>query len=152
LRALTVLLANLGTPRQATPDCVAAFLREFLLDPAVVDYPRWLWRPILERVVVRGRAERVAAMYRSISEHLVISFHGVPRRHDLHGRYRADCEATARALLAELGVPARKAGGKEYVAARAVGAHPYPIAALTRAAGCDEPPMAQQPLQEAHAG
>src|SRR5262245_65636743 len=45
----TVLVTNLGMPRAATPECVAAFLREFLADPLVVDYPRWLWRPILER-------------------------------------------------------------------------------------------------------
>lgn len=63
----TVLVVNLGTPRSATADEVAAFLREFLGDPFVVDYPAWLWRPLLERVILRTRPERVAAMYRSIA-------------------------------------------------------------------------------------
>jgi ferrochelatase len=46
---------------------VATFLREFLSDPLVVDYPRWLWRPVLEHVVLRERCDRVAEMYRSIA-------------------------------------------------------------------------------------
>jgi ferrochelatase len=38
------------------------------------------------------------------AQHLVISFHGIPVRHDRRerGRYRADCEATARALVRAL--------------------------------------------------
>lgn len=66
-RRPTLLLVNLGSPEEPTTEAVRAFLREFLADPAVVDYPRWLWRPVLERVVLRSRPERVAALYRSIS-------------------------------------------------------------------------------------
>jgi ferrochelatase len=214
-----VLITNLGTPRAATPDAVREFLREFLSDPQVVDYPRLLWRPLLHRIILRSRPIRVAEMYRTIIgpdggmplavgtegianalsellgesfevratyrygspsvaavltaalaagrnatvvplfpqrtssssetivdlvgeisrstnpsgtrivrigpddtgytqalaervrevgtfEHLVISFHGIPRRYDRRegGRYRSDCEATAQALTAALGL------------------------------------------------
>jgi len=60
------VLVNLGTPSAPTPEAVRGFLEEFLLDPLVVDYPRWFWGPILRRLVLRSRPERVAALYRSI--------------------------------------------------------------------------------------
>lgn len=62
----TVLLVNLGTPAEPTPAAVREFLREFLSDPMVIDYPRWLWRPILEKMVLKRRPEAVAGLYRSI--------------------------------------------------------------------------------------
>jgi ferrochelatase len=61
-----LLLVNLGTPAAPTPEAVRAFLDEFLSDPAVVDWPRWIWRPILNRMVLRSRPHRVAEMYASI--------------------------------------------------------------------------------------
>lgn len=64
------LLANLGTPSAPTEDAVRAFLAEFLSDPCVVDWPAWLWQPILRGIVLRKRPARVAHAYRSIwSEH-----------------------------------------------------------------------------------
>ena len=60
-----VLLVNLGTTTAPTEEGVRAFLGEFLADPMVVDYPRWLWRPILSRIL-RSRPRKVAEMYRSI--------------------------------------------------------------------------------------
>lgn len=61
-----VILINLGTPAAPTAEAVRAFLEEFLLDPLVVDYPGWFWRPILQRLVLKSRPERVAELYRSI--------------------------------------------------------------------------------------
>ena len=61
-----LVLVNLGTPQHATPESVREFLDEFLSDPAVVDLPRWCWRPILRLVVLRSRPARVAEAYRSI--------------------------------------------------------------------------------------
>ena len=61
-----LLLVNLGTPQEATAESVRTFLREFLSDPAVVDLPRWLWLPILEKMVLRSRPQRVAEAYGSI--------------------------------------------------------------------------------------
>jgi len=55
-----------------------------------------------------GYIEAVADRVRAAGafRHLVVSFHGIPRRYDRRegGRYRADCEATARALTAALGL------------------------------------------------
>lgn len=61
-----VILVNLGTPAAPTAEAVRAFLEEFLLDPLVVDYPGWFWRPILRRLVLKSRPVRVAELYRSI--------------------------------------------------------------------------------------
>lgn len=61
----SILLVNLGTTRAPEPWAVREFLAEFLSDPMVVDYPSWLWRPILSRIL-RSRPEKVAEMYRSI--------------------------------------------------------------------------------------
>lgn len=60
-----VLLVNLGTTTAPEPEAVRRFLAEFLSDPMVVDYPRWLWQPILARIL-RSRPHRVAEQYRSI--------------------------------------------------------------------------------------
>jgi ferrochelatase len=61
-----VVLANLGTPSAPTEAAVREFLREFLADPLVVDWPSWIWKPILERIVLRKRPSRVAELYREI--------------------------------------------------------------------------------------
>ena len=61
-----LLLVNLGTPREPTPEAVREFLAEFLADPSVVDLPRLLWAPILNGMVLRSRPRRVAHQYRSI--------------------------------------------------------------------------------------
>lgn len=61
----SVLLVNLGTTRAPEPDAVREFLAEFLSDPMVVDYPAWLWRPILSQIL-RSRSEKVAELYRAI--------------------------------------------------------------------------------------
>ncbi len=61
-----LVLVNLGTPRAPTPESVRAFLDEFLSDPAVVDLPGWLWRPILRGMVLRNRPQRVARQYQAI--------------------------------------------------------------------------------------
>ncbi len=66
-----VVLVNLGTPDRPDADSVSRFLAEFLTDPQVIDLPRWLWRPILERMVLRSRPARVAELYESI-------WHGSP--------------------------------------------------------------------------
>jgi len=61
-----LILINLGTPAAPTPEAVRDFLEEFLLDPMVVDWPQWIWRPILTRFVLRSRPARVARLYRTI--------------------------------------------------------------------------------------
>ena len=61
-----LLLVNLGTPDAATPEAVHKFLLEFLSDPEVIDLPRWLWQPILRKMVLRSRPRKVAELYQSI--------------------------------------------------------------------------------------
>ena len=60
------LLVNLGTPAAPTAEAVRAFLAEFLSDPRVVDFPRWLWQPILRGIVLRTRPPKTAELYRAI--------------------------------------------------------------------------------------
>ena len=61
-----VLLAQLGTPDAPTPEALRRYLREFLSDRRVVDYPRWLWYPILYGPILTFRPRRSAALYQKI--------------------------------------------------------------------------------------
>ncbi len=61
-----VLLLNLGTPDAPTPRAVRRYLAQFLSDPRVIDYPRWLWWPILHGVILRLRPRRSARAYAKI--------------------------------------------------------------------------------------
>lgn len=61
-----LILVNLGTPEAATAPAVREFLREFLSDPAVIDFPRWFWQPILQGIILRTRPKRVAEAYATI--------------------------------------------------------------------------------------
>lgn len=61
-----VLLINLGTPAAPTAPAVREYLAEFLSDPRVIDYPRWLWWPILHGVILRVRPSRSAHAYAQI--------------------------------------------------------------------------------------
>lgn len=61
-----VLLVNLGTPEAPTSAAVRRFLKQFLWDPRVVEYPRWLWWLILNGIILRIRPSRSAAAYRLI--------------------------------------------------------------------------------------
>jgi ferrochelatase len=61
-----VLITNVGTPEAPETGAVRAYLREFLGDRRVVDYPRWLWLPLLYGIILRVRPRRSARLYRSI--------------------------------------------------------------------------------------
>ena len=61
-----ILLVNLGTPDAPTTTAVRRFLKQFLSDPRVVEYPRLLWWLILNGVILRIRPSRSAAAYREI--------------------------------------------------------------------------------------
>lgn len=60
------LLINLGTPDAPTTPAVRRYLAEFLSDPRVIDYPRWLWLPILHGAILRIRPKRSAHAYSTI--------------------------------------------------------------------------------------
>lgn len=90
LPAAGVLLVNLGTPEAPTAAAVRPYLAEFLSDPRVIEYPAWLWKPILHGVILRVRPRRSAEAYARI---------WTPQGSPL----RVGSEALAGALQAELG-------------------------------------------------
>lgn len=61
-----VLLVNLGTPEAPTPQALRTYLAEFLGDPRVIEYPRWLWWLILHGVILRIRPRRSAHAYQRV--------------------------------------------------------------------------------------
>jgi ferrochelatase len=61
-----VLLVNLGTPEAPTPAAVRRYLAQFLLDPRVVEIPRWLWILLLWTVILPFRARDSAQRYASV--------------------------------------------------------------------------------------
>jgi len=64
--SLGVLLVNLGTPDEPTPAAVRRYLRQFLSDPRVVEFPRLLWLAVLHAYVLRTRPKASAAAYRKV--------------------------------------------------------------------------------------
>ena len=61
-----VLLAQVGTPEAPTPRAVRRYLAKFLSDRRVVDYPAWLWQPLLRGVILPLRSRRSAKLYQRI--------------------------------------------------------------------------------------
>lgn len=61
-----VVIVNLGTPAAPTKKAVAAFLREFLSDPRVVEVPRLIWWLILNGIIIPFRTSRVSKAYQQI--------------------------------------------------------------------------------------
>lgn len=64
--AVGVLLANLGTPDAPTTPALRRYLRQFLLDPRVIELPRALWWTILHLSVLPTRPQKSAALYRKV--------------------------------------------------------------------------------------
>ncbi|RFB05426.1 ferrochelatase [Parvularcula marina] len=63
---VAVLLVNLGTPDTPEPASVRRYLREFLSDKRVVDYPRIFWLPVLYGIILNTRPSKTAKLYQSI--------------------------------------------------------------------------------------
>jgi len=61
-----VLLVNLGSPASPAVGDVRRYLREFLGDPRVIDYPAWLRWLLLEGIVLRVRPRRSARAYAKV--------------------------------------------------------------------------------------
>ncbi|MGQ7245982.1 ferrochelatase [Halomonas sp. V046] len=61
-----VLVVNLGTPDATDYRSVRRYLSEFLSDRRVVDYPRWLWQPLLQLVILSRRPFASGKAYRGI--------------------------------------------------------------------------------------
>jgi len=61
-----VILLQLGTPDEPTPEALRRYLREFLSDRRVIDLNRAIWLPILYGAVLRTRPKMSAALYRKV--------------------------------------------------------------------------------------
>ena len=61
-----IILANLGTPDAPQPAAISRYLADFLMDPRVVDLPRWIWYPLLKAIILPMRSKRIAQNYQSI--------------------------------------------------------------------------------------
>jgi ferrochelatase len=65
-RAVGVLLIQLGTPDAPTAKALRPYLRQFLGDPRVIEFPRWKWQLVLNLFILPFRPARSAAKYRRI--------------------------------------------------------------------------------------
>lgn len=61
-----VLVAQLGTPDAPTPQALRPYLRQFLSDMRVIDYPPLIWQPILRGIILNTRPRRSARLYARI--------------------------------------------------------------------------------------
>ena len=61
-----VLLINVGTPDEPTVASVRTYLREFLLDPDVIDIPAPLRHLLVRGIILRTRPRKIAPLYQKI--------------------------------------------------------------------------------------
>ncbi len=61
-----VLLVNLGTPDATTYGAMRRYLSQFLSDKRVIEYPMWLWQPLLQGIILTVRPSKSGAAYKSI--------------------------------------------------------------------------------------
>ncbi len=61
-----ILLTNVGSPAAPTPGALRSYLAQFLGDERVIEYPRWLWQPLLHGVILNTRPRRSARLYQRI--------------------------------------------------------------------------------------
>ncbi len=64
-----VLLVNLGTPDGYDKKSMYRYLREFLTDKRVIEWPKALWYPILFGIVLNVRPAKSGAAYKTIWNH-----------------------------------------------------------------------------------
>ena len=61
-----VLLINLGTPAAPTAPALRRYLKQFLWDPRVVEWPRALWWLVLNGIILNVRPKKSAEKYARI--------------------------------------------------------------------------------------
>ena len=61
-----VLLINVGTPDEPTVKSVRDYLREFLLDPDVIDAPYLVRQFLVRGIILRVRPKKIAPLYQKI--------------------------------------------------------------------------------------
>lgn len=61
-----VLMAQIGTPDAPTAKALKPYLKQFLSDMRVIDYPPFIWQPILRGIILQTRPRRSARLYQRI--------------------------------------------------------------------------------------
>jgi ferrochelatase len=61
-----ILLTNVGSPAAPTRAALRPYLSQFLGDERVIEYPRWLWQPLLHGVILNTRPGRSAKLYERV--------------------------------------------------------------------------------------
>src|SRR5262245_42886035 len=61
-----ILLINLGTPDAPTFAAVYRYLKEFLLDPRVIDYPAWKRHLLVRGLIIPRRLKSSTISYQKI--------------------------------------------------------------------------------------
>lgn len=61
-----VLLINLGTPDATDRKSMRRYLEEFLTDKRVIEWPKWLWYPILYGIILNVRPQKKGKDYETI--------------------------------------------------------------------------------------
>ena len=64
--SIGILLTNIGSPTAPTASALRPYLAEFLGDRRIIEWPRWLWLPILHGIVLNTRPRRSARLYQKI--------------------------------------------------------------------------------------
>jgi ferrochelatase len=65
-RRIGVVLMNLGTPDGTDYWSMRRYLNEFLSDRRVIDFPAWLWQPLLQLVILSKRPQSKGKDYETI--------------------------------------------------------------------------------------
>lgn len=66
MKKIGILLTNLGTPKSYKLRDVYRYLKEFLLDERVIDYPWWKRQLLVRGIIIPARIFQSAAFYRDI--------------------------------------------------------------------------------------
>ena len=61
-----ILIANLGTPDATDYWSMMRFLNQFLTDRREIDYPKWLWQPLLQLIILSKRPFSSGEAYKSV--------------------------------------------------------------------------------------
>ena len=61
-----VLLINVGTPDEPTVKSIRDYLREFLLDPDVIDAPYIIRQLLVRGIILRVRPKKITPLYQKI--------------------------------------------------------------------------------------
>lgn len=91
-----VVLINLGTPAAPTPFAVARYLRQFLMDPLVLDVATWRRFLLVHLLIVPFRSRKSSRAYREIwtDRGSPLLFHGLDLAAKVGARLGPDCPVT----------------------------------------------------------